>query len=107
MKDYLVNNNLYSENVMDYENQDLNFKFVSDAVGIVSKQENNKRLYIVYLTDEFGGIEHTKDCNFFNEALNYARRLYESLRSYSYGMGAGVFVDTGVDYPETYTKTKR
>ena len=109
VKEYLVNNNLYLENIMDYEKQDLVFKFVSNAVGIASKIENNKRIYVLYLTDEFGGIEFTKDCNSFVEAIEQAKDLYESLRSYNSEMGAGVYVDTDANHPKTLQKlnTKR
>lgn len=104
MKDYLVNNNLYIENIMDYENQNLRYLYVSDAVGIATKYENHQRIYTVYLTDEFGGIEFTKDYQDFQEALIYAKDLYKGLRDYNFEMGAGVYFDSDINYSKEYAR---
>ena len=82
MKNYLINEDLFRENVKDYENFDLDYKRSPDTVGIKSEISNSKRKYIVYSTDERGSIDFTKDFVNFDEALEDARELYKALISY-------------------------
>ena len=89
MKNTLINNDLFLENIKDYETKDLDYVTLPDSVGLYSRCENNKRIYIVFFTDEFGGIEYTKDYNNFDEAIKEARDLYISLMDYSLKKGQG------------------
>ena len=82
MKRYLIDEDLFSENVKDFENLDLDYKRLPDAVGIKSEITNSKRKYIVYVTSERGNIKLTKDFDDFGEALKEARKLYEALILY-------------------------
>ena len=82
MENYLIDEDLFRENVKDYENLDLDYKRLPDTVGIKSEIINSKRKYIVYSTDERGSIDLTKGFDNFDEALKEARELYRALISY-------------------------
>lgn len=83
VNEYLIGNELFDGNL----DPSMHFRYLAysthrDTVGIAHDPEHNQNSFTVYMTDEFGGIEHTKDFDSFSEALEYAKKLYKSLCSY-------------------------
>ena len=82
MKNFLINEDLYQENVYFYENQDLDYINEPHTVGITSNCTNGKRKYVVYINNQQGYLEYTKVFHKFTSALIYALCVYKQLMNY-------------------------
>ena len=81
-KDFLVNEDLYLENIKDYEDKDLKQVFRPDKVGVASSTIDGVREYTVYSTDERGSVDFTEKKVNFDDAINTARGHYKGLLGY-------------------------
>ena len=82
-KAILIDEDLFSSNLADYDKKDLEYINVPDAVGIATIYENNQKKYVVYINNETGTSAYEKVINSFIKAAIFAREIYEGLKSYS------------------------
>ena len=82
LKKYSTNNDLFLENVMDFENRELHFLLRPDAVGIATIQGTDEKSFSIYATDDRGAIDFILQSYDFGEAVNIARTQYEGLLGY-------------------------
>ncbi len=75
-KRVLANRMLYDKNISD---GDYDYCIDSDIIGIVTKYDNDNKHYFVYNTDEIGLIIWEKELDSFEQALIYARKMYEGM----------------------------
>ena len=81
-KGILIDEDLFSENLDEYANKDLEYINVPNAVGIATEYENNQKKYITYMNNEAGNSIYEKITNSFTKAVIFAREIYEGLKFY-------------------------
>ena len=94
VKGILINEDLFSANLDEYTNKDLEYINVPDSIGIATEYVDNKRIYIVYFNNELGQSTYDKTFNGFIKAIIFAREMYENL----------VLPFQEIDYFKTYKK---
>ena len=57
LKIYLINNDFFLENVMDFENRELHFLLRPNVVGIATIQGADEKSFSIYATDDRGAID--------------------------------------------------
>ena len=83
VKGILINEDLFSEKLDEYINKDLEYINIPDSVGIATENINGKKTYIVYLNNELGNNIYNKTTTGFIKAVNFAKEIYEGLKSYN------------------------
>lgn len=78
----LINEDLYLENLNEYAKKNLYYINIPNAVGISTKYDNNKKLYIIYVNDESGNIEWSQTSDSFAKSIVNARKFYQALVLY-------------------------
>ena len=79
---FLINEDLFKENIDDFANKDLEYINLPHTVGIITKYQNDNKTYIVYSNNEKGKIEISYNSTSFTKAVIFAREIYEALSFY-------------------------
>lgn len=82
-KNILRCNMLFSDNIPDIDYEPV---FEPFTLGIQTEYENGIKKYIVYSNNEKGIYSVMKEFTDFNEAIEYARIMWDGLKSYYRGL---------------------
>ncbi len=82
----LVDTQLFNNGIECYKNSDLIYVDKPNSVGITTEYENEQKKFIVYVNDEMGNIEFSKEYNDFKKTVFVARKLFTSQRAYYQGI---------------------
>ena len=101
----LIDENLFLDNLKDYENCDLDYVKSPDTVGIMTIINSTKKIYRVFLNDEKGYLQIQKDFTNFIDALKQARNWYIGIMSYYESPSQGIYF-TKENVNKIYEKLK-